>query len=58
MTLPYMKSHHNFRVLDLSPPKDPSIEYIQGSVTDPDIVQKALEGMDTFVYMVMLQTDE
>ena len=22
MTLPYMKSHHNFRVLDLNPPKD------------------------------------
>ena len=55
MTLPYMKSHHNFRVLDLNPPKDDSVEYIQGSVTDPDIVQKALEGMDTFVYMVMLQ---
>ena len=55
MTLPYMKSHHNFRVLDRNPPKDDSVEYIQGSVTDPDIVQEALEGMDTFVYMVMLQ---
>ena len=55
MTLPYMKSHHNFRVLDLSPPKDTSIDYIQGSVTDPVIVQEALKGMDTFVYMVMLQ---
>ena len=55
MTLPYMKSHHNFRVLDLNPPKDTSIDYIQGSVTDPAIVQEALKGMDTFVYMVMLQ---
>lgn len=54
MTLPYMKEHHNFRVLDLSPPKDDSIEYIQGSVTDVNIVQEALKGMDTFVYMVML----
>ncbi len=34
MTLPYMKENHNFRVLDLSPPKDASVEYIQGSVTD------------------------
>ena len=55
MTLPYMKSHHNFRVLDLNPPKDTAVDYIQGSVTDPDIVQEALKGMDTFVYMVMLQ---
>ena len=55
MTLPYMKEHHNFRVLDLVPPKDKSIEYIQGSVTDVDIVQEALKGMDTFVYMVMLR---
>ena len=55
MTLPYMKEHHNFRVLDLAPPKDKSIEYIQGAVTDVDIVQEALKGMDTFVYMVMLR---
>lgn len=55
MTLPYMKKHHNFRVLDLSPPKDDSIEYIQGSVTDAEIVQEALKDMDTFVYMVMLR---
>ena len=55
MTLPYMKEHHNFRILDLSPPKDNSVDYIQGSVTDVDIVQEALKGMDTFVYMVMLR---
>lgn len=53
MTLPYMKSHHQFRILDLSPPRDSSVEYIQGSVTDPQIVQRAVKGMDTFVYMVM-----
>ena len=53
MTLPYMKAHHQFRILDLSPPKDPTVDYIQGSVTDPEIVQQAIKGMDTFVYMVM-----
>ena len=36
-------------MLDVNPPKDTSIDYIQGSVTDPDIVQEALKGMDTFV---------
>ncbi len=61
MTIPYMKEHHNFRILDVNPPKDDSVakndsvEYIQGSVTDPSIVQEALKGMDTFVYMVMLR---
>ena len=43
-TLPYMKSHHQFRILDLSPPKDSSVDYIQGSVTDPQIVQRAVKG--------------
>ena len=53
MTLPYMKPNHQFRILDLTPPRDPSVDYTEGSVTDPDIVQQALKGMDTFVYMVM-----
>jgi len=53
MTLPYMKDHHQFRIFDLFPPKAPSIEYVQGSVTDPQIVQQAVKGMDTFIYMVM-----
>ncbi len=53
MTLPYMKPHHEFRVLDISPPKDASVEYICGSVTDAAIVQEAIKGMDTVVYMVM-----
>ena len=53
MTLPYMKSHHQFRILDLSPPKDSTVEYIEGSVTDPEVVQRAVKGMDAFIYMVM-----
>ena len=53
MTIPYMKTDHQFRILALSPPRDSSIDYIEGSVTDPNIVQQALKGMDTFVYMVM-----
>ena len=53
MTLPYMKSHHQFRVLDLSPPKDSTVEYIEGSVTDPAVVRQAVKGMDAFIYMVM-----
>ncbi len=53
MTLPYMKPHHEFRVFDISPPKDASVDYICGSVTDAKLVQEAVKGMDTLVYMVM-----
>lgn len=53
MTLPYLKTHHPCRVLDLQPPGDNSVEFVQGSVTDPQTVQRAVEGMDTFIYMVM-----
>jgi nucleoside-diphosphate-sugar epimerase len=53
MTTPYLKPHHQLRVLDLAPPKDASVDYIQGSVTDPEVVQQAVEGMDAFIYMVM-----
>ena len=53
MTAPYLKSKHQLRVLDVVPPHDPEIEYIQGSVTDPAAIQRALKGMDTFIYMAM-----
>ena len=53
MTAPYLKSKHRLRVLDVVPPHDPEIEYIQGSVTDPEAIQRALKGMDTFIYMAM-----
>jgi nucleoside-diphosphate-sugar epimerase len=36
------------------PPKHADlVEYVQGSIADPDAVSRALEGMDTFVNMVM-----
>lgn len=57
MTLPYLKTHHACRVLDLKPPGDDSVEFVQGSVTDPQAVRRAVEGMDTFIYMVMQHSD-
>ena len=53
MILPYMKVHHQFRILDLSSPNDHAVDYIQGSVTQPHVVQQAVKGMDAFIYMVM-----
>ena len=53
MTIPYLKTKHSIRVLDIEPPIDSTLDFIKGSVTNPKIVQQALEGMDTFIYMAM-----
>ena len=53
MTMPYLKAEHQLRVLDLVPPDDPTVEFIKGSVTEPETVQQALKGVDSFIYMVM-----
>ncbi len=50
---PYLQQHHSLRVLDPEPPKHASVEYIQGSITNPADLRRALDGMDTFINMVM-----
>jgi len=51
---PYLAKHHELRVLDMVPPKRADlVEYIQGSISNPDDVARALDGMDTFVNLVM-----
>ena len=50
---PYLKAKHQLRVLDMKPPQDESIEFIEGSIADPAAVERALDGMDTFITMVM-----
>lgn len=51
---PYLAKQHTLRVLDVVPPKHPDlVEYVQGSISNPDDVAHALEGMDTFVNLVM-----
>lgn len=51
---PYLAKHHTLRVLDVVPPKHADlVEYVQGSIDDPDAVARALDGMDSFVTMVM-----
>ncbi len=58
MVTPYLKGEHALRVLDLAPPKDPDVEYIQGSVADLGAVRRALEGMEAVVYMTMARNKE
>jgi nucleoside-diphosphate-sugar epimerase len=49
---PYLQPHHSLRVLDLRQPQH-DVEYIQGSITSPDDLRRALNGVDTFINMVM-----
>lgn len=49
---PYLQRHHDIRVFDLVPPKH-SVDYVEGSITDPEAVRRALDEMDTFVTVVM-----
>jgi nucleoside-diphosphate-sugar epimerase len=50
---PYFQKHHQLRVLDLQAPRHPNVEHVQGSVSDPEAVRKALDGVDAFIWMVM-----
>jgi nucleoside-diphosphate-sugar epimerase len=50
---PYLQKHHKLRVLDLRPPSHASVEYVEGSITNPDDLRRALDGVDTFINMVM-----
>ena len=51
--MPYMRDWHEFRVLDVHPPRVKDVEYVEGSVTDADALKEALDGVDSFIYMVM-----
>lgn len=50
---PYLRPHHALRVLDLQPPRHAEVEFVQGSITNPDDLRRALTGVDTFINMVM-----
>jgi nucleoside-diphosphate-sugar epimerase len=50
---PYLLKQHELRVLDVREPRHPGVEYVEGSVTDPNAIQKALAGVDAFIWLVM-----
>ncbi len=51
---PYLQKEHDIRVLDLVEPRHDNVEFFKGSVTDAEAVQKAVEGVDAFIWLVML----
>jgi nucleoside-diphosphate-sugar epimerase len=50
---PYLAAKHQVRVLDLRPPRHPEVDFVEGSITEPADLERALDGVDTFVNMVM-----
>lgn len=50
---PYLQKRHQLRVLDLRPPRHADVEYVEGSVSDPDALRTALTGVDAFIWVVM-----
>jgi nucleoside-diphosphate-sugar epimerase len=50
---PYLQRHHQLRVLDIRPPRYAGVEYVEGSVSDPDALRTALTDVDAFIWLVM-----
>jgi nucleoside-diphosphate-sugar epimerase len=50
---PYLQMHHDVRVLDVRPPTGANLEYVEGSITDPEALAKGLDGCDSFINLVM-----
>jgi nucleoside-diphosphate-sugar epimerase len=51
---PYLAKQHELRVLDVRPPEHADlVDYVPGSISNPDDLARALDGMDSFVNMVM-----
>ncbi len=51
-TTPYLKRHHDLRVLDIAKPRH-EVEYIEGSIADPEALACALDGVDAFINLTM-----
>lgn len=50
---PYLREHHDLRVMDVRPPSHDGLEYVPGSILDVDDLRTALDGVDVFINLVM-----
>jgi len=57
MVLPTLRRKYKVRILDLKAPKSKSVDFIEGAVTDPKVVEEAVKGMDAVLYMAMGSLD-
>lgn len=51
---PYLQEKHEIRVLDLAEPRHGNVEFVKGSVTDAEAIARAVDGVDAFIWLVML----
>jgi nucleoside-diphosphate-sugar epimerase len=49
---PYLQQQHTVRVLDVKPPQH-DVDFVEGSIIDPAALRRGLDGMDSFVTVVM-----
>jgi len=50
---PYLTKKHNVTVFDIAPPKHDNVKFIQGSMLEPNDIEKALDRIDAFVNVTM-----
>ena len=50
---PYLRAQHDLRVLDLVEPPHEDVEFVKGSVTHPEAVEKAVDAVDAFIWLVV-----
>lgn len=53
MVLPILAERFRLRIFDRVPPSDSAWEYVQGDVTDPEVLHTAAQGMERLLYMAM-----
>jgi len=51
---PYLLKEHEIRVLDIRRPACQQVEFVEGSICDPESVKMALTGCDSFINLVMM----
>ena len=57
LVTPFLANHHQLRIYDRNPPADQSVEFLQGELTDPVALEKAVEGMEALIYLAMGRED-
>ena len=52
LVIPFLKKQHQLRVYDRNPPADQSLVFLQGELTDPVGLEKAVEGRKRLLHFV------
>ena len=54
LILPYLRERHEVRVLDVRAP-DSDVDHVVGDAADPEVVARAVDGMDVVLHCAMAQ---